>query len=318
MREITLPEKPMIIKQEGNTAVFEIKSCYPGYGMTLGNSLRRVLFSSLPGSAITAVKISGVSHEFSTIPGIIEDVIELTLNLKQVRFKLYSDGPVKLTLKASKEGEVKASQIKATNDIEIVNKDAHIATITDKNTKLEIEMQIEKGIGYVIPDQKSEEKLEIGNIALDAVFTPVKKVNYKVENMRVGKMTNYDRLILEIETDGSITPQEAFKKAASLLVDHFKLLKEDLEKIEEKTKLEEGKEKTTEERKKDTSKTPIEELNLPLRILHILKDNKIKTTGKLARKSEKDLEKIEGMGNKGIEDIKKSLGKIGLTLKNKS
>lgn len=318
MREITLPEKPMIIKQEGNTAVFEIKSCYPGYGMTLGNSLRRVLFSSLPGSAITAVKISGVSHEFSTIPGIIEDVIELTLNLKQVRFKLYSDGPVKLTLKAIKEGEVKASQIKATNDIEIVNKDAHIATITDKNTKLEIEMQIEKGIGYVIPDQKSEGKLEIGNIALDAVFTPVKKVNYKVENMRVGKMTNYDRLILEIETDGSITPQEAFKKAASLLVDHFKLLKEDIEKIEEKTKLEEGKEKTTEERKKDTSKTPIEELNLPLRILHILKDNKIKTTGKLARKSEKDLEKMEGMGNKGIEDIKKSLGKIGLTLKNKS
>ncbi len=290
--------------------------------MTLGNALRRVLLSSLEGSAITAVKISGVNHEFSTIPGVLEDIIEIILNLKKIKFKLYSDSPVKLTLKTNKEGKVKASQIKTTNDVEVVNKDAYIATITDKNTKLEIEMQVEKGIGYVMPEQQSERKPEIGNIVVDAIFTPIKKVNYKVENMRVGKMTNYDKLTLEIETDGSITPEEAFQKASKLLVNHFKLLEEKIKaeteakvEIEEKTEEKKEEKAAESEKAKDISKTAVEELGLPPRVLNILKDNKIKISGKLAKKSEEDLRTMEGMGDKGIKDIKKALEKLGLTLK---
>jgi len=333
MQKITLPEKPKIIKQEGNFAIFEIKSCYPGYGVTIGNALRRVLLSSLSGSAITAINISGVNHEFSTIPGIAEDVVEIVLNLKKVKFKMHTDEPVKLTLKVSKEGEVKASEIKTTSDIEVVNKDAYIATINDKNSKLEMEVRVETGIGYVPIEQQDKEKLEIGNISIDSIFTPVKKVNFKVENMRVGKLTNYDKLILEIETSGEITPEEAFKKAARLLVDHFNLFKEVIEeevkdeKEDEKVKEEIIKkeaiikkeklesEESEKEKKEDVLKTQTEDLGLSPRILNILSDGKIKSIGKLVKKSEEDLKVLPGMGDKGIKEIKKALGKLGLTLK---
>ncbi len=330
MQKITLPEKPRIIKQEGNYAVFEIRACYPGYGLTIGNALRRVLLSSLVGCAITSVKISGVSHEFSTIPGVMEDVIEIILNLKKVRFRMYTDEPVRLTLKAEGEGEVRASEIKVTNDVEVVNKDAYIATITDKNAKLEMEIKVEKGIGYMPAEQQGEGKREIGDIAVDAIFTPVKKVNYKVENMRVGKMTNYNKLILEIETDGSITPEEAFKKAARLLVDHYNLfrevIKEEEEFEEEKVATEEkakAKERIEEEKKlekakkqkEDILKTPITDLGVSSRVLNVLGENKIRTVGGLAKKSEENLRKLPGMGDKGIKEIRKALGKFGLTLK---
>ena len=335
MQKITLPEKPKIIKQEGNFAIFEIKSCYPGYGVTIGNALRRVLLSSLSGSAVTAVNISGVNHEFSTIPGIAEDVVEIVLNLKKVRFKIHTDEPVKLILKVNREGEVKASEIKVTSDVEVVNKDAYIATINDKNSKLEMEIRVEKGIGYMPIEQQNKEKLEIGNIAIDSIFTPVKKVNFKVENMRVGKLTNYDRLILEIETSGEMTPEEAFKKAARLLVDHFNLFREVIEentedeKKDEKEKEKEkiikkeelAKEKKIEseenekEKREDVLKTQVEDLGLSSRILAILNDNKIKSISKLVKKSEEDLKVLPGMGDKGIKEIKKSLGKLGLTLK---
>ena len=328
MQKITLPEKPSIIKQGENLAVFEIRSCYPGYGTTIGNALRRVLLSSLVGSAVTSVKISGVNHEFSTIPGVIEDVVEIVLNLKKIRFKMFTDGPVKLSCKVTKEGEVKAGDIKATSDVEIVNKDAHIATITDKNSKLEMEIKIEKGIGYVPLEQQSEEKLEIGNIAVDAIFTPVKRVNYKVENMRVGKMTNYDKLILEIETDGSVTPQEAFEEASRLLVEHFNMLQgagrggeiigERIEEVSEKTVAAKAEKKEAVEEevpKEDASKIPVEELNISARIQKLLAENKVKTVGKLVKKTEDDLREFSGMGDKGIKEIKKALGKLGLTLK---
>lgn len=335
MQKITFPEKPKITKQEENFAIFEIRSCYPGYGVTIGNALRRVLLSSLSGSAVTAVNISGVNHEFSTIPGITEDAVEIILNLKKVRFKMHTDGPVRLTLKANKEGEVKASEIKTTNDVEVVNKDAHIATINNKNSKLEMEIRVEKGIGYVPIEQQGEEKLEIGDITMDAIFTPVKKANFRVENMRVGKLTNYDKLILEIETSGEITPEEAFKKAARLLVDHFNLFgevieenteeeeKKEKEKIADekkviKKKVEEEKESAKEkekEKEEDVLKTAIEELNLSPRISNILNEGKIKNIGKLVKKSEDDLKNLPGMGDKGIKEIKKALGKLGLTLK---
>lgn len=339
MQKITLPEKPKMIKQENNSAVFEIKSCYPGYGTTIGNAFRRVLFSSLTGAAITAVKIKGVSHEFSTIPNIMEDVVEIILNLKKVKFKMHTDNPVRLTLKTSGEKEVKASDIKATSDVEIVSKEVRIATITDKNGKLEMEIQVEKGVGYAPIEYQDKDNLEIENIAMDAIFTPVTKVNYKVENMRVGKMTNYDKLMLEIETDGSMSPEEAFKKASRLLVSHFNLFrevveetkedekekieKEDEEKKEAKEKLfkvaAEEKKNAEEDREKEKEgvlKTKIEDLNISSRTLKALSENKTKTIGKLIKKSDDELKEFSGIGDKGVKEIKKALGKLGLTLKN--
>ncbi|MCK4891848.1 MAG: DNA-directed RNA polymerase subunit alpha [Candidatus Pacebacteria bacterium] len=339
MRKITLPEKPIIIKQEGNFAVFEIRSCYPGYGPTIGNALRRVLLSSLVGSAITSVKIAGASHEFSTIPGVVEDVVEIILNLKKIKFKMYSNEPVKLRLKTNKEGEVRASDIKEDSNVEVANKDAYIATITDKNAKIDFEIKVEKGIGYVPIEQQREDKLEIGNIAIDAIFTPIKKVNYHVENMRVGKMTNYDKLIFEIKTDGSITPEEAFKEATKLLVEHFNLFREVIDqkteeekkrmKVEKKELLEDSKiaKKEIEKRekkdknqkqKKDSEEilmVSVENINLSPRILKILIENKIKTVSKVIKKSEDDLKILSGLGDGGIKEIKKTLGKFGLTLK---
>jgi DNA-directed RNA polymerase subunit alpha len=330
MQQITLPEKPVITKQEGNYAVFEIRGCYPGYGMTLGNSIRRVLLSSLQGAAITSVKISGVNHEFSTVPGVLEDVVEIMLNLKKVRFKMFSDEPVKLTLKANKEGKVTAGDIAKADNVEVVNKDAHIATITDKKTVFEMEFTIERGVGYLPVEQQDNEKAEIGTIGVDAIFTPIKTVNYKVENMRVGKMTNYDKLTLEIETDGSRTPEEAFREAVVQLVRHFDLFgdfaqaKEEEEAFaaeplpepndKEATKVEKL-EAIAEEKKQDVLKTPLEEFNISSRVLKVLQENKIKTVGKVIAKTEEDLKELPGMGDKGIKEIKKAIGKLGLTLK---
>jgi len=222
----SLPNQPKVIKKEGNEATFEIEALYPGYGTTVGNSLRRVLFSSLEGAAVTKVKIKGVSHEFSTIPGILEDVILLSLNLKQLRFKVFSDEPQKATLKVKGEREVKGSDFNLPSQVELVNKNVPIATLTKKTSELEMEITIEKGIGYYSRDSKEKEKLEVGVISLDAVFTPVRRVSYKIENMRVGERTDYDRLFLEIKTDGTISPEEAFYKAAEILVSHFSLLVE--------------------------------------------------------------------------------------------
>lgn len=334
MQQITLPERPIITKQDGNYAVFEIRACYPGYGMTLGNALRRVLLSSLQGAAITSVKIAGVNHEFSAIPGVMEDAVEIMLNLKKVRFKMFSEEPVKLTLKANKEGKVTAGDIAKADNVEVVNKDAHIATITDKKIVLEMEFRIEKGVGYVPVEQQENEKSEIGTIGVDAIFTPVKSVSYKVENMRVGKMTDYDRLTLEIETDGSRTPEEAFQEAVMLLMQHFDLFgdfakaKEEqvvaeetsfVEEIKEENRKEEKKveklEAIAEEKKQDVLKTPLEEFNISSRVLKVLSENKIKTVGKVVSKTEEDLSALPGMGDKGIKEIKKAIGKMGLTLK---
>jgi len=220
---ILLPKPPKIIKKGENRAMFEIENCYPGYGITLGNAFRRALLSSLPGAAVTSVKIKGVDHEFSTMPHVLEDVIQIILNLKQVRFKLYSDGPVILSLQAKGEKKVKASDIKASSDVEVINKDTHIATLTDKKAEIEIEIEVNRGLGYMPVEQRKKEKLTIGSIAVDAIFSPIKRVNYEIENMRVGDRTDFNRLQVDIETDGSISPEEAFEKAARILVNHFSL-----------------------------------------------------------------------------------------------
>ena len=209
------------VSEKENEGVFEIEGLYTGYGLTLGNALRRVLLSSLPGAAITQIKIKGVDHEFSTIDGVMEDVVEITLNLKRVRFRFFADEPQTLILKVKGEKKVKAGDIKSSAQVEVANPDLHIATLTNKNAELEMEITVEKGLGYVPVEARKIEKLPIKTIALDAIFTPVSKVNFIVENMRVGERTDYNRLKLTVETDGTISPSKAVHKAANILKDHF-------------------------------------------------------------------------------------------------
>ncbi len=256
---IPLPYKPTITKKEKNSAFFEIEALYPGYGTTIGNSLRRVLLSSLEGAAVTQVKIKGVSHEFSTIPDVKEDIINIILNLKQLRFRIFSDEPQKAVLKIKGEKEVKGSDFKLPTQLELINKDAPIAALTDKKAELEMEVQVEKGIGYVPKESMKQEKVEVGVILLDAIFTPVRKVSFKVDNMRVGKRTDFDRLSLEVETDGSITPQQAFNRASDVLCQHFSLLCEAFPEKEPQPEKKEKKAKapassSKKEKKKKTSK----------------------------------------------------------------
>ncbi len=221
MDPISLPEKLNVEKKDVNHAIITIEPCYPGYGVTLGNALRRVLLSSLEGAAITFVKIKEVSHEFSTIEGVKEDVVDIILNLKTIRLKSYSDEPVTITLREKGEKRVTAKDLKVSSDIEVANPDQLIATLTDKKSELEMELKVEKGRGYIPVESREKEKNEIGMIAIDAVFTPVKNVNFDVENVRVGQMTNYDRLTLDIITDGTIGPEEAFGQSASILHSQF-------------------------------------------------------------------------------------------------
>jgi len=227
---ISLPHQPKVIEKKDHKAVFEIEALYPGYGVTIGNALRRVLLSSLPGAAVTQVKIKGVQHEFSTIPGVLEDVIGIMLNLKKLRFKMFTQEPQKAFLRVKGEKEVTAADFKLPSQVELVSKNIHLATLTTRSADLEIEIKIEKGVGYQSkesrkkPGEKGQEKLEIGTIPLDAFFTPVRKVAFRVENMRVGERTDFDRLLLEVETDGTILPENAFSQACGILVDHFNLL----------------------------------------------------------------------------------------------
>lgn len=223
---ISFPSSPKIIKKDETKAVFEVSGLYPGFGVTVGNALRRVLLSSLEGVAVTEVKIKGVLHEFSTIPGVLEDVIMIILKLKNLRFKIHEGNSQKVELHVKGEKEVKGSDFKMFPQIELVNSDLHLATITNKKTELDIEITIERGVGYEPKERRERKKSDIGTIMLDAMFTPIKNVNFHVENMRVGDRTDFDKLFLEIETDGTISPEEAFFKSSEILIKHFTLLNE--------------------------------------------------------------------------------------------
>ncbi|MDP2930703.1 MAG: DNA-directed RNA polymerase subunit alpha [bacterium] len=225
---IPIFSKPKIVSEKGNRAVFEIESLYPGYGITIGNSLRRVLLSSLPGVAVTKMKIKDVAHEFSTIPGVYEDAIQIMLNLKKLRFKMFSEEPQKAVLKVKGEKEVKGRDFSLPSQLELVNKDEKVATLTDKKAELEIEIQVEKGIGYMPREKRKGEKLSVGEVLVDAIFGPVKKVGYLIENMRVGDRTDFDRLRIDIETDGTILPSAALSQAAEILVQHFSSISQGL------------------------------------------------------------------------------------------
>ena len=220
------PQKPKIIEKDGNTSLIEINDLYPGYGTTLGNSLRRILYSSLSGAAIVSVKIENILHEFSTIDGVLEDILEISLNLKSVRLIMHTDEPQTLTIDAKGKKTITAKDIKTPSQVEIVNQDAHIATLTAGKSTLKAEIVVEKGLGYVQTEQNSKDKKEIGVIRLDAIFSPVVKVNFDVENMRVGDRIDYNKLLLEIQTDGTITPEDAYEKAVEVLISQFSAIKE--------------------------------------------------------------------------------------------
>jgi DNA-directed RNA polymerase subunit alpha len=225
MEEILLPSKIELTPgDEAHKALLTIEPCFHGYGTTLGNALRRVMLSSLPGAAVNAVKIKGVQHEFSAIPGVKEDTLEVILNLKQLRLRVFTDEPVRLRLHAKGDKEVTGADIEATSEVEIVNPDVHIATMTDKKAELEMEIFVGKGRGFVTVEERSKEKNELGMLAIDAIYSPVRDVGYRVENVRVGQITNFDKLIMNIETDGTITPEEAVDQSVKILLDHFSLV----------------------------------------------------------------------------------------------
>src|SRR4030042_3629013 len=309
---LPLPRPPKIIEKKGNRILFEIEALYPGYGVTVGNALRRVLLSSLSGAAVTQVKFKGIHHEFSTIPGVLEDVINIMLNLKQLRFKIFSDEPQKATLKVKGEKIIKGSDFKFPSQVKLINKDCHIATLTDKKAELEMEIQIERGLEYEPVEKRKKEKLDIGTVAIDAIFTPVRRVSYQTENMRVGERTDFDRLKFEIETDGTITPEEAFHQASEILIKHFSLFSEKIQKeISSSSEKKDEKEATPE----DLIKIKVEDLKFSTRTLNALLQNNIKTLGGIIKKSEKNILQLEGMGEKGTKEIKRKLKKLNLELK---
>lgn len=322
---IILPSKLSIVSEDPTKGIYEIDGLYPGYGHTLGNSLRRIILSSLVGSAITSLKIEGVEHEFSVIDGVKEDVITILLHLKQVRFRLNTDEPqtVKLEIKGPKV--ITAGDITVGGQVEILNKDLYIAEVTGKST-LSIEMTVEKGLGFVPKEMHQKTKNEVGVISLDAIFTPIRRVAYEVENMRVGDRTNHNRLRMTIETDGTLSPKEALEKAITIMVEQlqaivgFTIARKSVVK-EENEEQEEVKEKKEVEKKGEGSeftdilKTRIDTLNLSTRTLNALAGANIRTIGGIARKKKEDLLEIEGIGDKGIQEIKKVLGGYGITLK---
>ncbi len=314
-KQVLLPSKPRIISEEGFSGTYEIDGLYPGYGHTLGNSLRRIILSSLPGAAITSVKIKSVDHEFSSVTGVKEDVITLILNLKKIRIKILSDEAQILELNVKGIKEVTAGDINVPGQVEILNPDLHIASLGSKSAELIIEMKVEKGLGYVPKEILQKDRTEIGHIALDAIFSPIRRVNYEVENMRVGDRTDFNKLKLFIETDGTIMPQEALEESILIMISQLKaivgfqepeiIIKEEKEEKEEDSK----------ETDAEFLKTRIETLDLSARTINALSNGNIRTIGGLARKKEKDLEEVEGLGPKGIQEIRKVLSNYGITLK---
>lgn len=316
-QHIILPSKPKVVSEDGFTGVYEIDGLYPGYGHTLGNSLRRIILSSLPGAAITSVKINGVNHEFSTIEGVREDVIAIMLQLKRVRVHISSDEPQSLKLKVSKAGEIKASDIEISGQVEILNPDLVIAHIENKGS-LDIEMTAEKGIGYVSKEVIQKNRVEIGSVALDAIFTPIRRVNYEVENMRVGDRTDFNRLKFFVETDGTITPHEALEKSIEIMIHQLKAIvgfkeEEPAQKEEVNANVEPIEEKKADET--EIMKTRIENLPLSARTQNALARANIRTVGGLARKAENDLLEVEGLGDKGLQEIRRALSEYGIILK---
>jgi len=284
---------------------FTIGPLDQGYGHTLGNSIRRVLLTSLPGAAITQAKISGVRHQFSTLSGMSEDIVEFILNLKKLRLTISDDKPVKLNIDVKGPKEVKAKDIDKAAKVEVINKDLTLAHLADSKSKLSASLMAENGTGYSLATERSSS--EIGVIPIDANFSPVTKVNYKVEATRVGRVANFDKIILEITTDGTIKPSEALKKASKILVDHFAAIEQPQQKPK-KQKKEEDKVEITEE----VLNTSLEELDLPVRLINSLKSGKVATIGNFLNTDKKELITMKNMGPKSIKLVEEKLTERGI------
>ena len=312
---IVIPSKPKIVSEADFSGTYEIDGLYPGYGHTLGNSLRRIILSSLPGVAVTSVKIEGIDHEFSVISGVKEDAITILLNLKRMRLNMVGNEPQTLTLKVKGAKDVTAGDVKAPGGIEILNPELAIATLTDKNAELNMEITVEKGLGFVPKEVLQKNRVDIGSITVDAIFTPIRRVSYEVENMRVGDRTDFNRLKIFIETDGTITPKEALEKSIETMITQLKAIigfkEEDV--ILSSTDSDAPFQKA--EADEDSLKTRIETLTLSARTLHALSNANNRTDGGLDRKKEKDILEIEGMGAKGVSEIKEVLESFGISLK---
>ncbi|MES2985561.1 MAG: DNA-directed RNA polymerase subunit alpha [Patescibacteria group bacterium] len=319
---IVLPSKPKVIREKGNTGSYEVEGLYPGYGHTLGNSLRRIILSSLTGFAITSVKIAGIPHEFSTIKGISEDVIQIILNLKKIKFSVVGNEEIVLHLKSKGIGEVKAKDIEVSGQVEILTPDAHIATITEKDAILDMEITLTQGVGYVAKEMLQKDRVAVGTIALDASFSPIVHVSYEVEQMRVGERTDFNKLIVSIETDGAIAPKEAFEKAVEIMIVQLKAIINfvDVEpEIHASVKEVDAKNTSENEVDKDVLddvlKTRIESLEIGQRTINALIEANIRTIGGLIRKKEQDILDIDGIGSKGLDELKEVLGGFNLSMK---
>ncbi|HLN63236.1 MAG TPA: DNA-directed RNA polymerase subunit alpha [Symbiobacteriaceae bacterium] len=307
-------EKPKIecveLAEDNSYGKFVVEPLERGYGITLGNSLRRILLSSLPGAAVTSVKIDGVLHEFSTIPGVVEDVTDIILNLKQLSLKVHSDETKTLRIEADGEGVVKAGDIHTDADVEILNPDLHIATL-DKGGRLIAEITVGKGRGYVPADQNKTPDMPIGVIPVDSIFSPIRRVNYTIEHTRVGNRTNYDKLTLEVWTNGTIKPDEACSWGAKILKEHLELF---LSLTDDADTIEVMQEKDENDRNKLMEMT-IEELDLSVRSYNCLKRAGINTVAELCAKSDEEMIKVRNLGKKSLEEVKQKLAAIGLGLR---
>lgn len=300
------PALANIDEHSAASATFTIEPLHAGYGNTLGNSLRRVLLSSIEGAAIVAFRIEGATHEFTTVEGVKEDVVDIMLNLKNVRLKVHTDQPIELRLEKKGAGAVTAGDIKTTADVEIINKDQVIATIDDPKKSVLIDLVVEAGRGYRTIEDSSEERLHSDMIALDAVFSPVLRVRYKVESTRVGQETNLDKLMLTVDTDGSLSPREAFEEAAAVLVNQYSALAGSTT-VEAAPALGQATEDEVSE-----LNTSIEELNLTARTANALINNDIRTVHDLVTLSEQDLRELKGFGSKALDEVKDKLAELEL------
>lgn len=307
-------EKPEIRRVDQSTdphyGQFVVEPLDRGYGITLGNALRRILLSSLPGTAITSVRIEGVLHEFSVVPGVREDTTDIILNLKRLPLKLWSDEPHRVRIEKEGPGEVVAGDIIADSDVDILDPSHHIAWL-DEGGRLAMEMVVERGRGYVPAEKNKKPDQAIGVIPVDAIFSPVEKVNWRVEDTRVGHITDYDRLTLEVWTDGSLTPEEAVSMGAKILTDHLRLFMDLTDGL--------GGVKVGGEREEDKRdrllEMPIEELDLSVRSFNCLKRAGINTVGELVNKTDEDMMKVRNLGKKSLEEVKEKLASLGLSLR---
>lgn len=324
-QNIILPTKLNVVEEEGTRGVYEIEGLYPGYGHTLGNSLRRIILSSLPGVSIIAVKIKGADHEFATLDGIKEDVLTILLNLKKVRFALHGVENAKVSLKVKGNNVVTAESFDATTEVEITTPKQFIAEITNKSTELEIELTLAKGIGFVSKEDFANEEVAIGNILVDAIFSPIRKVNYEVANMRVGDRTDYNLLRVNLETDGSISAKEALETALKIMINQFRAILDlkELESIQEEISSDEEIETETtefapeidEDEMVELLKTRVDTLDFSSRTEKALNLANIRTLGGIVQKTAENLLALDGFGQKSLEEIEDILTTFKLSLK---